>query len=131
MAITLGGVTIPQGLKWSDELDWTPIVQSTQYTLTGALVVDQATRQAGRPITLVGGRSWAWLTRTQALALQALLAAGTEMTLTLHDTRSFTVLPANENALTVSLVPIVLDSGPADPSEGAYYVLETLKLIEV
>lgn len=131
MAITLGGATLPSGLRWSDEFDWTPTVQSTQYTLTGALVVDQATKQAGRPITLVGGRQWAWLTRTQALALQALLATGAEMTLTLHDARTFTVLPANEDALTLTLLPIVQDSGPADPSAGAHYVLETLKLIEV
>lgn len=131
MAITLGAVTLPQGLRWADEFDWSPLAQETTYTLTGSLVVEQTPRAAGRPITLVGGKEFAWMTRTQATALKTLLDTGAEMTLTLHDARTFTVLPAGEDALQVSALPIVRDSGPANPSSGAWYVLDSLKLIEV
>ena len=131
MALTLGALTLPQGLRWADEFDWSPLTQATEYSLTGALIVQQAEKQAGRPITLVGGKDFAWLTRAEVATLKALLDAGEEMTLTLHDTRTFTVLPAGDEPLAVSSLPIVKDSGPANPSSGARYVLETLKLIEV
>ena len=132
MALTLGALTLPQGLRWADEFDWSPLAQqATEYSLTGALIVQQAVKQAGRPITLEGGREFAWLTRTEVAALKALLDAGEEMTLTLHDARTFTVLPAGDEPLTVRALPVVKDSGPANPSSGARYILETLKLIEV
>lgn len=131
MALTLGALTLPQGLRWADEFDWSPLAQATSYSLTGALIVEQATKQAGRPITLVGGKDFAWLTRSEVAALKALLDAGAEMTLTLHDARTFTVLPAGDEPLTVSPLPRVLDSGFANPGNNAWYVLESLTLIEV
>ena len=131
MAITLGAVTLPQGLRWADEFDWTPVTQTTAYSLTGALIVEQSEKQAGRPITLVGGPRWAWLTRAEVAVLKTLLDAGEEMTLTLHDARTFTVLPGGDEPLKVSPLPRVKDSGFANPSSGAYYVLDTLTLIEV
>ena len=131
MAITLGALTLPQGLRWADEFDWSPLAQTTDYSLTGALLVEQATKQAGRPITLIGGQDFAWLTRAQAATLKALLDTGAAMTLTLHDARTFTVLPANDAPLAVSPLPRVLDSGFADASASAWCILESLKLIEV
>lgn len=131
MAITLGAVTLPQGLVWSDEFDWTPLAQTTEYSLTGALIVEQAEKQAGRPITLIGGIDFAWLTRTNVAALKTLLDAGTAMTLTLHDNRTFTVLPSGAEPLSVSPLPVVKNSGAANPSSGAWYVLESISLIEV
>lgn len=131
MAITLDTVTLPPGCVWRDEFTWTPVTQATSYSLTGALIVEQADKQAGRPITLVGGKDFAWLTRTEVGALKTLLDAGEEMTLTLHDSRTFTVLPAGDAPLTVSPLPIVKDSGAANPSNSAWYVLESLQLIEV
>lgn len=131
MALTLDTVTLPPGCVWQDEFDWTPVSQATAYSLTGALLVEQSEKQAGRPITLVGGKDFAWLTRAEVEALKTLLNAGAAMTLTLHDARPFTVLPAGEEPLKVSLLPRVKDSGPANPSSGAYYVLDTLTLIEV
>lgn len=131
MAIVLDTVTLPQGLIWEDEFAWSSLAQSAEYSLTGALIVERATRQAGRPITLVGGQNFTWITRVDLLALQALLATDATMTLTLHDARTFSVIIADAEPLQVRLLPRVLDSGPADPSSGAWYVLETLKLIEV
>ena len=131
MAITLGAVTLPQGLVWSDEFSWSPLAQADEYSLTGSLIVEQSTKQAGRSITLIGGKDFAWLMRSEVTTLKTLLDTGAVMTLTLHDSRHFTVIPAGENALTVFPLPIVKDSGAANPSSNARYVLETLKLIEV
>ena len=131
MAITLAALPLPNGLIWSDEFAWSPLAQATEYSLTGALIVEQATKQAGRPITLIGGRTWAWLTRAEAAALKELLNAGDEMTLTLHDSRTFTVLPAGDDPLAVSPLPRVRDSGLADAGADDWLVLESLKLIEV
>ena len=36
MSITLGTITLPADLHWSDEFDWTPVAQKTEYTLSGA-----------------------------------------------------------------------------------------------
>lgn len=55
MSITLayGGNTLdlPPDLYWADEA-WSPVEQSVQRTVTGALIVSAATRTEGRPITL-------------------------------------------------------------------------------
>ena len=45
---------LPDDLLWADEHAWSPAVASTSYLITGALLIQSATRQAGRPITLVG-----------------------------------------------------------------------------
>jgi hypothetical protein len=135
VAINLGGIALPDGLVWEDELAWDPTVQVVQHTLDGALVVEEATRLAGRPVTLRGGRRWAWITRAQVLALQALLATpGVTLTLTLHDARSLSVTPRRDDdrgALSVEPLPVVADSGPADPGDTTKYWLDAIRLMEV
>lgn len=67
---------------WSDEFDWTALAQSDPvYTLTGAMVVQQGTKKAGRPITLNGNDTRT--TRADLAVLQAWAAVPElEMTLT-------------------------------------------------
>ena len=43
---------LPDDLLWSDEHAWSPAVANASYLITGALLIQSATRQAGRPITL-------------------------------------------------------------------------------
>lgn len=75
MAITLsyGGLTVALSdrLDWTDEFAWTPVVQAIDYSLTGAMLVQAGTRQAGRPITLEGTQSAAWTTRSTCGVLAA------------------------------------------------------------
>lgn len=54
-------ITLPDDLDWEDEFSWTPVSQSSEYSVSGALIVQHATRSAGRPITLVGGENRAWV----------------------------------------------------------------------
>lgn len=134
MGITLGGITLPDGLVWEDELDWTPVVQSSDYALNGALIVEEAERLAGRPITLRGGPSWAWISRAGLLDLIAVLdVAGVSVTLTLHDATTHTVTARRDQAGPVSArpVPVVADSGPADPDAATQYWIDAIRLLEI
>lgn len=136
MAITLGAIQLPAGLFWSDEFAWTPVSLSTEYSLTGALLVQAATKQAGRPITLTGQSDGlnhtAWISRTNLMALKtALNVTGASWTLTLHDTRTFTVMAAPDEPLDAEPLPVVRSFAPADPSGDRWYVLRALKLIAV
>ena len=87
---------LPDDLLWADEHAWSPAVASVSYLLTGALLVQSATRQAGRPITLVGPSDMAWVTRATVATLHTWAAAPLAATsgrfeLTLRDARLFTV----------------------------------------
>ena len=52
---------LPDDLLWSDEHAWTPATASVSYLITGALLVQSALRQAGRPMTLTGAQDMAWV----------------------------------------------------------------------
>ena len=89
-------LALPDDLLWSDEHAWTPAVASVSYLLTGALLVQSATRQAGRPITLTGAIDMAWVTRGTVTTLHAWAAVPLDtdagrFQLTLADGRVFTV----------------------------------------
>ena len=62
---------LPGDLLWSDEHAWSPAVANASYLITGALLIQSATRQAGRPITLVGAPDMAWVTRATVEQLRA------------------------------------------------------------
>lgn len=98
--ITLGGVTLPGDMLWIDEHTGWRRGQDVQTSITGALIVQEASRQAGRPITLAtqqsGNSLFGSLTYAQVEAVQALIDAGGTYTLVLPawpvgTTRSFTV----------------------------------------
>ena len=89
-------LALPDDLMWSDEHAWTPVVSSVSYLLTGALLVESATRLAGRPITLVGAIDMAWVTRAVITTLHTWAAVPLtdttgRFTLTLGDGRAFAV----------------------------------------
>jgi len=87
ITLTFAGntVVLPDALRWADEYDWNPIEQTKTYTTTGALVLDQGTRQAGRPITLQGDEASTWMLRSacdQVMAWKEI--AGVELSLVLR-----------------------------------------------
>lgn len=72
-------------LIWSDEYDWHPVVQAIGYSTTGALLLDLGARLGGRPITLDGVQSQAWITRATCDTLKAWAALpGAELELVLR-----------------------------------------------
>jgi len=89
-------LTLPDDLLWSDEHSWSPVVSSVSYLITGSLLVQSATRQAGRAITLVGAADMAWVARSVVNVLRdwaalPLDAVSGRFELTLTDARVFTV----------------------------------------
>lgn len=64
-------VELPDALSWVDEYSWSPIEQAKTYTTTGALLIEEAVRQAGRPFTLEGTHDRTWCTRALVEQLRA------------------------------------------------------------
>lgn len=124
---TLGLVQIPRGMVWVDEFDWHEVQSEAEYSLTGALLIDAALRQAGRTITLQGIESAGWITRATLQAMYALAQApDATYTLTLADTRTFTVRFAPGGA-PITATPVARPELP--PSHHPY--VATVRLIEV
>lgn len=85
-------ITLPSDLSWLDEFAWSPVEQDEEYSLTGALIVQQGVKQAGRPITLVGGDDACWVPRSTVTSLFSLLGTEDEtLTLNFHGTE-YTVI---------------------------------------
>ena len=89
-------LVLPDDLLWSDEHSWSPVVSSVSYLITGSLLVQSATRQAGRAITLVAPADMAWVTRSVVNVLRdwaalPLDAVSGRFELTLVDGQVFTV----------------------------------------
>ena len=130
MSITLTDgattLTLPGDLDWTDEYDWTPVVQDAGYSLTGALIVETATRQAGRPITLQSGDDRAWVSRADVDQLHAWARiAGQQLTLTLRGTARSVIF---DHAQTPVEAQMVLFYG--DPVDTDRYTI-TLKFMEL
>ena len=58
-------LVLPDSLIWTNEFGWSPVGMSPKTGSTGALILHLGKRQAGRPITLDGVESKAWITRDE------------------------------------------------------------------
>lgn len=98
---TLGLLQLPRGMVWTDEHDWVEAEQSTEYSITGALLVDAQAKDGGRPITLQAEDDAGWIRRDVLAQLRALAnVPGATYTLTLADGRTFAVLFAPGQPIT-------------------------------
>jgi hypothetical protein len=121
-------VSLPLDLQWTDEYDWLPIEQTEEYSLTGALIIDIGTRQAGRPITLAGDDETAWVSRATVDALRAWAATpGQGLNLTLPDTRTFSVTFRHSDDPALVATPVAFSA----PMQAADQYIITLKLLEI
>lgn len=87
ITLTHGGttLTLPDRLLWADEYQWSPVATEVRWGTTGAPQLHVGLRQAGRPITLDGRDSEAWIDRTLCDQLEAWAALpGTTFTLVLR-----------------------------------------------
>ncbi len=87
---TLGTLTLPADPVWTDEFSssWSPVARSGEYSLTGAYIVQESVRLAGRPITL----DLAWLTRAEVIAVDAMVALTNQTFLLVIAQGAFTVM---------------------------------------
>lgn len=124
-------VLLPDDLLWTDEHAWSPAVASTSYLITGALLIQSALRQAGRPITLMGAPDMAWVTRATVEQLRAwaaipVSAASGRFALTFADGRAFTVAFRHGDT-PIESEPVL---GIPARSSGDFYRL-TLRFLEI
>ena len=114
----LDTVTLPDDFLWVNEFGWSPVVQHTERSLTGALVVYEAQQSYGRSIVLGDGEH-SWLVRDQLEALFLLSAQpNRRMSLTLPDGRTFTVIFDRSDGGALEAYPI---APTAQPSGQDYY----------
>jgi hypothetical protein len=94
-------------MLWTDQYDWTPTEQTETRTLTGALVIETAQKQAGRPITLTGTAESGWATKAQVDAVFAMLSTTTPLVLVLPDGTTFNVTFRNKDNPPVQAKPLL------------------------
>ncbi|MFA7239368.1 MAG: hypothetical protein WC091_04590 [Sulfuricellaceae bacterium] len=127
MTFTLDTVSLPLSMKWTDEFAWGAVAAKSEYSLTGALLVQASRKLAGRPITLAAEEDSGWCPRATVLAAQSLAdMPGREMTLTLPDGRTFTVI-FRPGEVAVEAKPIL---PKAIPLADDWYVM-TLRLTQI
>lgn len=127
---TLQNLSLPNDLLWANEFEWSAVESTHTYSLSGALIVEQGVKQAGRPINLKAEADMAWVTRAVVSTLHTWAAIpGRVFELALEyagDTRAFDVIFDNT---TTSVTASPVKGFPAH-SAGDYFRVE-LKLIEV
>lgn len=87
ITLALGATTLqlPSALSWTDEYTWSPIEQAQTYTTTGALLIEEAVKQTGKPYTLEGAQDKTWCTRELVNTLKAWAATpGVQLVLTIR-----------------------------------------------
>ena len=99
-------IHLPDNLRWTDEHVWSPLAQSApQYSLGGAVVIQQGTRLAGRPLTLGGEDNHNWLPRAALQTLSAWAAVPElEMTLDYRGRRFNVIFRAHDHAIAAAPV---------------------------
>lgn len=124
---TLDTLQLPSGLLWIDEHEWQPWVKETEYSTNGALLIDAAPRQAGRPITLQAESDAGWISYATLRGLYALAAQPLATFKFTHaDGRHFDVQFAGSEAISVQ----ERIGRPEIPTDDCQYVI-TIRLIEV
>lgn len=120
-------LALPDQLAWSDEFAWQQVEQATEYTTTGALLLDAYAKQAGRPITLSGSETRAWCERGALLTLRN-WASQPGLVLTLAGLRNVTrQVVFDQDAGALSAEPV---HDWADPKDTDPYAI-TLKFLEL
>ncbi|MCS4509134.1 hypothetical protein [Xylophilus ampelinus] len=129
ITLTYAGTTVPlpADLRWVNELEWQPVAQTAERSITGALVLDFLQLSGGRPITLQGGDDHAWDSRAAMLLLQAWASiAGAAFTLNLRG-ETFQVVFAREEAALAGV--LVVDY--CDPTDEHPYCSLALRFLEI
>ena len=126
--MTLDDITLPDDLLWINEFDWNPVAQSTERSLSGALLVQEGQLSQGRSVVLSGNGEAGWVSRLTVKNLYALSkAANKTMSLTLPDSRQFSVIFDRANGSGVETRQLIPFAYPDD--DDLYLV--TLRLLTV
>ncbi|MBO9484675.1 hypothetical protein [Salinisphaera sp. G21_0] len=124
----LDTITLPDDLLWINEFEWNLVEQTTERSLTGALLVQEGQLTHGRPIVLSGNGQAGWVSRLTVKNLFTLSKAVSKtMTLKLPDNRQFSVIFDRSNGAPIEAQQLMPFAYPDDSNQ---YLL-TLRLLTV
>ena len=120
-------LTLPDDLPWTDEFSWPAVEQRTEYSITGALIVEASAKQSGRPITLTANENRGWISRATLLTLKAWAALPAQaFTLVINGGARVVAFDQQRGAIeAVTVLPQLTDTDAADE------YIPTLRFIEV
>jgi len=126
MAITLEGIVLPDLV---DELafQWAGVESIVDRALDGSLIIWEQTKE-GRPIDLVGGSDWGFITYEILEDLQALASVPNAVYTLSYEGVETVVRFRNEDAPAIEAVPIIIRPNPAVAD---YYNNVVIRLMEV
>ncbi len=126
--LSLGATSLalPDDVLWIDEFAWQPVEQELRYTILGALNVEAAAKQAGRPITLEGGSNYGWINRAALPQLLAWLKLPGQVFALSYRSLAFDVI-FDQSQLGFEAQPVRAVSDPIDADP---YIV-TFRFIEV
>ena len=124
----LDTLILPDNFLWVNEFEWSPVAQTSERSLTGALVVSEREKSWGRSIVLGDGEN-SWITRQQLEELFLLSAfLNHKMDLVLPDGRTFTVIFDRSNSEPLEAYPINPHTRPS--AEDSYAVVIRLLTVD-
>ena len=130
ITLTYSGTTaaLSDRLQWTNEYDWSPVDQATEYSITGAMLVDVGVKQAGQSITLDGNATKAWITRAMCGTLQAWAALpGAEFALVLRGVTHQVIFDHAQGGFVAQPIWLLID-GEITPE---LFYLPTFKFLKV
>lgn len=68
----IDNITLPGDVEWIDRTRWSPTKESQELSLSGGVIIQRSTQQAGRPITLQTSKRGVLVTLSDVQALEAL-----------------------------------------------------------
>lgn len=123
----LDSLELDDQFEWIDEFDWSAVVQESERSLGGQLLVQGGQKIYGRPITLASnGGVWTELQTVRALEVLR-DQFGRVMPLQLPDGRQFSVIFNHEAGPPLQCIPI---ERQVNPAATALYEI-TIRLITV
>lgn len=129
MAWILDGVVLPDDLYWEDEFASPVVAQKIEHTVTGAIIVQEASKVTGRHVTLKGAVDRCWVLRSNILILQSWIdTVNKVMNLTFPDTTIHQVMFRHGGGSPMETRPLVEGH---NEDAGTYRVLLTLQLVIV
>lgn len=127
MAIQLDSIVLNPNLVWSDRDSWSPVQQTAKRTLGGKMVLNAASLDKGRPITLTSLDDQGWVKWSEVQALKLLAdQAGAVFNLTLGSD-TFNVVFRHHEPPALEVTPFIQRVVP----EVGDYFLVSIKLITV
>lgn len=120
-------IELDAGLMWSDEFAWSSVEMATSRSLSGALIIETAVKQGGRPLTLSNSDDCNWCDRQTLLTLQGWCnTPACALLITLQNGGTHTVTPdcTNGNALTAKPITELPSFDDADEFNISLKLLE-------